>query len=514
MGLLLCAGVAEAQRLHAYGPAGSPTERRCFLIVEDASGGCASWDELEVEGAGVEVELGQRHGECVREVWIRSDTPQPSATLQVRGPDLSLQGEVALGEENNLRVRATRRGSRVQVRVPGPPAEVHAYWAGGSTPLEQVRPGRYRGNVPRSGIVAVRARRGDRVGAHVVGRAEGRSVLIVRSELSVPAGGSPRSAAFVVVTDRQGRPSRNVPLQVRSERGALEWLRWQGPGLAAVGLSAPRDAATVDLEVRSREAHAFAQLPVAAGWPTQGSVVAQEATVGESLVAQLSATDVLGEPLVGDRVRIRCDAEDCIADRAGSLRIVLQAEVDGRWVPLDVVSVEVHEAPTLAPADLALERGVHLGARVGLGLDGFRRVTGFVGAELSLALVPRFWIGLSATYCATRLSASSATDDAQARASQHGSSVELFADVGLLRWLFVRAGGGISFTRTRMTVEGDNAREYDTRGLLHLGLANKHTFGRFWLGGFAGARVAFAQRSVFEEPTLRFMLEVRGGWTR
>lgn len=476
LGLLVVAlpapGAADA--LHVFGPEGTPSERRALAVVELSDGGCASWDALSVSSPdGVSVEVGEGVGECARWLTITASPPRDRVELRVRGSAIDASAAIAMGSEHGLTVRVRRRQEALAVEVEGAPegepVRVLALWRDGQRELD-AHGDEWRGEVPPGAFVGVVARSGGLTGAgaSVPLGMRGPDVLVLPSDLAVPAGGAPRTAAFVLATDARGHLSRNVPLRVMSERGRLRAMTWLEPGVAAVRLSAPNEVQTVDVAVELGAASATRELPVVSGWPAHVELSTPVEIDAGPTDLRVVVRTLDGEALDEQRVVLRCGELTTIGTSArcdapehgGELLVVAAALIDGRAVPLATRRISVRPAsraparaaPAIeppAPAPRAAEDSrVALGVLIHGGLDTWARPSVGGGARVGVHLIGPFGVGARARYSATPFRASSS--DARVGAIDGWRhSVELAAEafvrgvvegVGLVGWLGV--GGG------------------------------------------------------------------------
>ncbi len=364
----LYAASASAQVLHVWGPEGNGVERHVLVVVEQADGGCAPLDDrvtVAVAEPGGRAEWGDAAGSCAR--WVRITGPRrPSVTLRVAGAGSEVSAPVPMGDAPPIEVRARRTGERIEVTIANPPADptvVEAVWAGGRAPLQAKQPGRFAGRVPPNDLVAVLARAGARVGADAIAPTSAHpaaaATLVLPSGRALPAGGTAVTAAYVVLADRLGHLSSDVPLHATSKRGRLRGLTWIRPGVAVLTMSALSGARTVDLEVTAGGVPAPpTNLAVDNGWPLAVEIVAPaNGRVGETVEVRLRAGDLGGDPIEPARLRVRCAGEPVAAVAGGvascaladppEQRLVAGVLVGNRMVPLaaDRIRVQAREQP-------------------------------------------------------------------------------------------------------------------------------------------------------------------------
>jgi hypothetical protein len=290
-------------------------------VLEGDDGSCISWDSVDVESVedGVTIEEGERIGDCVQWLTVSTEEPQETVSIRARSPRGEAVGTVGLSGEENLPIHINRSGRSLAVRVGrGQVSEgssVHAYWDGGSMELESSQRGVFRGQVPADAIVGVVARSGGVVGASFsipdAFRSRRVNAILMPSELAVPAGGAPRTAAFLIVTNQRGRPSNTVPLNITSERGRLRGMSWIRPGLAAIQLSTEVGVTSVDLTVSfGEEVFGRAELAVSAGWATRAQLeLPATVTEGEQFELSVTASSLDGDSVTPTDLRVRCGGE-------------------------------------------------------------------------------------------------------------------------------------------------------------------------------------------------------------
>jgi len=547
----LPAGLARADELFFLGPDGTGTERRGLVVVSGPEGACVPLDEASVESLdeGVEATLLDSAGPCSRWMRVVADSPRDHLSIRLRHPNGTASGAIAMGSERGLEVEARIRGRRLEVRVQGAPegedVRVVAVDSEGETVLE--RDGeRFTGPRPARGSVGIVARSASLTGADAlsVGEVGGPSALIVPSAFQIPLGGAPRIAAFLVVTDEQGRLSQNVPLRIVSERGSLRRLDWLAPGLAAVSLSTGGDDAdTVDLSVSDHQRLlARADLPVAGGAPVRGELdLPSEVRALEPFDVRATIHTVDDTALPPSHVRVLCPDgtsvpvdDDSVGRCPGappSLSTVsVQVIHDGRRVPLVTESIRVlpaprPEAPAVVEAPAVIvpptpaatpSRVVMAFLRGGVDLWG----NGGAGAGVGVAwpISELFQIGVEARYEARGLRSSGPQVALNLGGTRHelaaGAHLALAPAFGDFRWV------------NRLTLQGSMVRDrYELGGergqsvafVPSASLATGVAFGR---GGrsievTAGATGRFAQpESSWREAPLTFFLELRGGLAR
>lgn len=499
---IVAPGLASADVLHVYGPDGTPAERRALAVIERADGTCADWEELELqaEGAGVIVEMLEPVGACARWIRVVARPPRDTVRLRALGAGVESSTAVAMGSDRGLRVDVRRRGDELVATLDGAreplDARVVAVWAGGEVELTY-RDGDWVGEVPRRELVGVVARSGGLTGAAAAPPSRSRrpGLLLLPSDLAVPAGGTPRTAAFLVVTDRRGRLSQNVPLRVQSERGQLRSLDWIEPGLAAVRLSVDAGVDRLDLTVRAGELHVSRDLPVVAAWPGSAELDGpREVDEGERFDVQATVRSIEGTPIAAGDVHIACGGEahataraTCLAPAAGSVLVIASSLVDGRAVPLASRVVAVRDAappPRAEPPPAAVEpateareavlpaavapparptqrvRALSVGALVHGGIDLWGRPSIGGGLRVRVDLGGRFALSSEARYAATPFSAAAtpagsmpSTDAVEGTRHAAELSLALSARARVLGIMLAASGsGGIAWAHEAATV--------------------------------------------------------------
>jgi len=544
--------MAQGAELHLYGPEGSATERRVLAVFEGEGGACIPWDNTTVEAVddGVSVVGEATRGECARWLRVVSEAPRELATVRVEGNGQSATATIGLGSEGRLPFRISRNGSSLTVFVSAQTAleqvTVHAFWSGGSAPLEPSSDGRYSGEVPSHEIVGVVVRSGSLVGASVSVPAGAPrpevTALVMPSELAVQAGGAPRTAAFLVVTNSRGRLSNAVPLNITSQRGRLRAMRWQSQGLAAIQLSAEVGVTSVDLTVsHGGEPLCEAELPVSAGWPAAATIDAPESIVrGESIQSTIAVTTLDGEQLNTEELRLRCGGDDLATDDAGSVScrigqqtaptLVAGAMIDGRFVPLASRSFVVLEPPTPpAPEQQPLEvrpeivvepqprePRLHVGPFLQGGLDlGWLRGSVTVGARLEVPVVSWFHVDLWAHYSYSHFNDSPAApigSNEVLAGAQHNAEIvaaggfELFS--GRVT-LVLRGGFGVAFSAIEATLGDRDVSGNAVRVSAVVSVGPRFHLGRATVGAELGARVPMASTDgTWPDAVARVTLEV------
>lgn len=537
--LLAGGGAASADALHVYGAPGSPTERRCFVVVEGEDGRCVPWRGLTLSAVDENVSVGLEdgYGPCVRTLVIRAASARSSVELIARGAGVEARGSVAMGGDHPLRLSLSRQGRTLTARVRGASSgdrvTAMAVWRNGRRRLRRVRRGLFRGRTPANGLVAVVARSGGLSGAGVIGRASGTEAFIAPSDLAVPPGGSPRTAAFLIAADAQGMPSRNVPLQIQSERGRLEYLRWLDDGVAAVGLSVVEGAPSVDLVISGQEVEDHeVDLSVSAGFPVRAALALPPwAQVGRPVVVGGYLHNAEGVRLAG-ALTLGCEEQvatseglaQCIFTQPGRHTVVAFAEVDRRLVPLAVRTIDVDPpsppppppagpAPVVATAEGDPPR-LRLGALAGAGFDVWSRGTFAAGAEGGLEIMPGVEVSARLRYATTPFTSQGTDANATALSvTAHATSLWAGADVALgVPFLVGRAALGAAWVYDAGSVDGVDGSTHSLRpvGLLTVGPMLR--FGSFWVALDGGVRVApLDLGDPWAEAPLRFVLEVRGG---
>lgn len=564
--LVLAAGasipsVASAQAIHVYGPRGSGSDRRAIVVLEDASGiGCVPADQIRLQAANphTTVDLEQPLGSCARWVQVRTEGGPPSAAVRSAegGPAVA----VAMGSDVALRARAELRGNELHVQVTGAPQDealqVAAVWDGGRTALAADGQGGFSGQVPPTGVIGVLARSATALGATAVGRPRAHrgpfQVVVMPSDLAVPAGGAPRTAAFVVVADRMGRLSTHVPLQITSRLGHLRALQWITPGVAAVELSADPGTDSVDLEVQApgRLQPIRAQIPVIASWPIAASLeIDGKPTRGKPLLVSTRVRDLQGNPLPADRVRVRCGAEveqpvaepdsgrlsaRCTPTEAGPLQIAAQALIDGRPVPLASRTVQVHPPPAppvakaqpkpqpapapAAPPPRPPPSHVTVGAYGHAGVDTWARPSFGVGGRIEVDAWSKLRLGGTVRYSATPYRASS--NDIRTASPLDGTThtldvlLEPSAVVALGRYDIVgRLGLGVAWIRDRWRLDQAHAHGNGCQLALQAAAGPRLHFGRWDLDIEVGTRLWLVETlddAAWPQARARFFVEVGG----
>ncbi len=544
---------AEAAALHVLGPQGTPAERRALVVLETSDGGCASADALELSTneVGVDVHPGPPAGPCARWFTLKASPPRGQVQLEARAGEAVASAAVAMGSERGLAVRLQRRGARLTARVNGAPhgepVSVVAFFADGSTQLRAASDA-WTGSVPPHALVGVVARSGGLTGAAASstgGAAAGPAVLLLPSDLSVPAAGAPRTAAFLVVTDRHGRLSRNVPLRVRSERGELRALEWLSPGLAAVKLAARAGSPSVDLRAETQGATAQRDLPVVASWPADAQLeVPAHVAPGSPIPVRATVRTVDGAILASDAVAFRCgdgspvenvSEVSCPESTVGVALVVLVARVDGRLVPLATRSVRVVAPPAprapppparVPPRPPAIRRlrprlerhgrRPTLAAMLDVGVDGWGRPVAGAGVRVGVEIGPSFALAGDLRWSDTAVAAPPADPRIVGRAtgSRQGveASVELGAKVGIGA---VTLGGfieaGARYLHDAIRIDNVDATGDGVAPTFGIGAGPSFPVGdRLRLTGAVLVRLdPFVPESVFHGPLVRWLLEAR-----
>ncbi|MCG8556138.1 MAG: hypothetical protein MJD61_12760 [Proteobacteria bacterium] len=550
LGVALLSGerVAIADEIHAFGPTGSAKQRRTLVVVEKADGTCASWDDLALAATSphTRVELHERVGQCARWVTIRTDQAQGSVALSAHGEGVAAKAAVALGSNIRLQVRAHRRGSTLRVSVAGAHREedvrVVAFWSGSrSKELLREPNGSFAGRVPRREPIGVVARSGTLSGAGLVGGVKHGStptVVVMPSNFAIPAGGAARTAAFLMVADRRGRPSRNVPLRIQSQQGELQGLQWLDAGLAALDLSAPASAESIDLQVHVGGSQRRVQLPVTASWPATASIEAPEQAVqGKPFAVAFAATDLEGTAVADDKLRARC-GRGAVPVAAGSLRcekagpgsVVVSAQVDGRWVPLAWRSISVRPVPravargrpppaAAAPPPPALS--LIAGALLHGGRDTWSRTPWGAGLRLELEptrVAPALRFDLTARYTLAPYRAQGAPDlfggGGLLDSTRYCLDVLSGASVGYHRFgaaeLFLGVQAGAAWVRDAGRLEGNPTELSGWRVILQAATGTRVGLGPAELSVALGARLSTMGEGSWSEAPARVFLEVGG----
>lgn len=534
--LCLCAlpTQAAAQTLSVYGPEGTARERRVMAVLADDDGRCVPVSvPLEWSAAGGEVAPEEAAGDCVRWLRLTRDADDRfggrSDVLRVRvaGPGLTASAVVPMRDAAHLEVRARRVGRRLIVEVEGVSREGLSGFVvadGETIPLE-VGHEALEARVP-GGLLGVVVRTGTMVGVTAVrprGSARAAQVLVLASDLAIEGGGPPREVAFVVASDRHGRLSQELPLTVQSTRGELRSLRWVGPGVAAIGLSAPAASGTIDLAVgHEGEALTRVELDVASAWPVSAEIASMEVRGG--FVVAASAVGADGEPVSDAQFRARCGASEpvalpahCDVQPGEHTRVTVMAVVDGRLVPLavreltarEVESAVEPEPPPAARADwqvVAFARG---------GYDVWERAAVSGGGRVAYAPVPWLSVGVSLGYRHTFWRSSDASDQRRALLGQRASVEALVyselafgEDVGGV--IRLALGGG--WTGSRITLDGVDDVADVAHFTARLAGGPRFRFGAIVLGADVGVSTGVDSSVLaWERAPLAVHLEVNGG---
>lgn len=544
--------LAEGNALHLFGPAGTDTERRVLAVFEGADGRCVSWDDVEVEAVdeGVTIVEQDRAGSCVQWLRISTDEPQETVTLRARALRNQATSTVGLSREESLPIRVSRSGRRIAVRIgrgeTNEQLSAHAYWDGGSVALEQTPRGSYGGQVPAGALVGVVARSGGVVGATLSVPESFRSdhvgAILMPSELAVPAGGAPRTAAFLVVSNQRGRPSNTVPLNIASERGRLRGMRWLRPGLAAIQLSTEVGVRSVDLTVSfGDEVFGRAELPVSAGWPVEAQVGEPPRVVrNEDFDIAVSATTLDGVSVAPTELRLLCEGEERVPDAAGtatcnisasepSSTLIVGASIDGRFVPLGFAQVDVEAPPEEAspdqvepvedrpglPASGQERHALFLGPLLQGGLDLFWvRGTFTVGLRVEIPLIRWFHLDVAASYSVTPFTNEPGTNvDTEGPLDGLQHTTELVVSGGFEFFqgrvtMVVRGGFGVAYAAMNATLGQSDASGHAVRASALVSLGPRIHFGRTRLGFELGARAPMASSDgTWNDAPLRLLLE-------
>lgn len=550
------AGVAQADELHFFGPEGTGTERRVLVVVVGPDQGCVPLDGATAEAIedDVEVSLLEEAGPCARWMEIVTTAPRNQVSIRIRHLGAAATGVVAMGSERGLSVEAAIRRGRLVVRVggapDGEPVRVLAIHSGGQTVLE---PGTGRdvfvGPRPPDGPVGVVARTASLTGAAAlaVGRLTGPAAVIVPSAFEIPAGGAPRVAAFLVVTDAAGRLSRNVPLRVMSDHAALRSLEWIGPGLAAVSLSARGDGlSVVELSVRDQQRElATAELPVGSGAPVRARLdLPGEIRAGDPFEVRASVLTSEDASVPTTRLRVVCpggvsvpvgddSVARCPGDREGPSRVTVQVALDGRLVPLGTVPIQIlgtqlpMEAPAVEDADpeplieseeASVPRSLELGVFLRGALDSWGNGGAGFGARVAWAVSSLLGLGLDLRYQARGLGAPpSAQVVVELKGVRHelaiGAQLTLAPMFEKVRWVN-RLTAQAAVVRDRYELGGERSRSVGF--VPGVGLATGIGFGgRAAFEIMAGTTVRLAHpSSSWREPPVTFFLELGGRLAR
>lgn len=555
--LVICSlvqgGRAEGSALHLFGPAGTDTERRILGVFEGDDGRCVPWDDVELEAVddGVTIFEEDQAGSCVQWLRISTEEPQETVTIRARAPGGQATSTMGLSREESLQIRVSRSGREIAARIgrgeTNEQLSAHAYWEGGSVALERTPQGAYRGLVPTDVPVGVVARSGGVVGATLSVpdsyRSDHVSVILMPSELAVPAGGASRTAAFLIVTNQHGRPSNTVPLNIASDRGRLRGMTWLGRGLAAIQLSTEVGVSSVDLTVSFRdEVFGRAELPVSAGWAVSAQIEEPTRVVrGEDFDLTLSATTLDGAAVAPTDLRLRCGGEESAPDEAGratcniaandpSAVLVVGASVDGRFVPLGSrqVTVEappeeprpppvelVDEQPAMDPTDES-RRSAFLGPLIQGGLDLFwLRGTFAFGLRVEIPLIRWFHLDVGATYSVTPFTNEPSTDvntEGPLEGYQHTTELAVTGGFELFQGhvtMVLRGGVGVAYAAMRATLGQRDASGNAIRATALLSLGPRIHFGRTKLGFELGARAPMASSDgTWSDAPLRLLMEV------
>ncbi|MFK7999210.1 MAG: hypothetical protein AB8H86_06415 [Polyangiales bacterium] len=503
-----------------------------MAVLEDDTGECVPAERaIAWSSDTADVIVEEQAGPCVRWLLLRPRGTHDRIVLQATYEGAQSAVTVPLDDRGQLAIRARRRGSRLEVVVLG--SDLREDVSGvvqtmeGEIVLESVGDGRMAANVP-GGVLGVVVRSGAMVGvAGVAPRSPSGEpqVLVLAADMAIEAGGPPREAAFVVAADARGRLSSTLPLHIESARGVLTSLRWLDDGTAAVALSAPVSAESVDLSVGiDAQPLRAVELEVTAHWPVEVEVEAPESVAdGEPFVVDVSAHGADGSSVDVERIRLRCGAGPYAAAPfscpalAGPVAqtIVVGALVDGRVVPLAARRVRIRAPQPVAippspeprfALELALRGSFDVWSRAGFG----------AAARLWHQSAPWLRVGVGAEYTRVRLHATAQNSSIGAlTGTRHEVGVFALAEAafgeragGALR---VALGGGYGRARAHVG-EGDasghtaflqgrvsagprlrlEAVEFgvDIGGVFGVDLGTR-AWGQPWLSGFAEVNGAF-----------------------
>ena len=540
---------ADAQRLHVYGPEGNATERRVLMVFETREGDCAPWDTVTLAAidAGLSIEVAAGQG-CARWVHLRSDAPRDEVAVRATHQSVSVDARVEL-RIAPVRVRAVREGSELRVRVAdsgdGHPSGT-VYWRGGSAALTEDE-GALRATVPADALLGIVVRAGARVGATAVAplvRAGHAETLLMPSTLVLPAAGTSRTAAYVVVADGHGRLSRSVPLEIVSEQASLSRLQWVDAGVAAIWLSADASTASVDLDVSAAaQEHTRISIAAAAGWPVSAAVRAPDtAAPGEEILVRVSAEGADGAPVPPSSLGVRCGGARVALREDGSAPCVLAqsdasvvafAAIDGADVPISSARVRALApalavlAPASQPPQARSEpepetapdvvAALRVAATLMGALDVWGRPGGGAGLALRLRPDPHLGIDVALRYQVDLVSAAGrGLVQERMEGAQH--AFEATAGVRALPFgpeipLELFGALGVASVSTEARVGDALVSSADVLGIAWLGLGTTLLIDDFSLGVDLGARLAFtAEQLAWDLPVARFGLEVSGGF--
>ncbi len=403
----------------------------------------------------------------------------------------------------------------------------------------------FTGSVPRHKALGVVARSASLAGATALaGAARSPSAVIMPSKLSVPAGGSPRVAAFLVVSDKRGRLSRGVPLNVQSDNGRLHALTWLKDGIAAVQLSVDSHVREMDLRV-SVSGHEPIQkrLSVSSGWPVRGALVAPDkAFVGEAIALRVSAVDSAGQEVEPGALRIRCGTNlvtpsadgtaacDGTSAKPGDLAVSLNAWVDGRAIPIGYRRVRLEDrapapaarrTPLTADSQRAAKQDSAAGFRVaGLGHGGIDAWGQPAYGVVLRGLLPELGIlrpSAGIRYSQSRIDASpSSPVQDQLTGTSHNVDVLLGTDLAIVRgktFAFMARGDvGPTLVTHDAKVGAVDASDQSARFSASAGVGPAMQADNLELQSFFGARYVTASNQSWEEAPIRFFAEIGGAF--